>query len=335
MPDYDTTRRKYVARISELTGRNTFLYASAYLGPQSAQSNPEDMSINLSDVQGFMEVIAGTSGGELDLILHSPGGYAEAAESIMNYLRTRFSHIRAVVPHAAMSAATMMALGADEIVMGKHSQLGPIDPQITIATPEGPRGAPAKAILDQFELAKREVTDPAALTAWLPILRGYGPGLLAHCEDARELSESIVANWLEKHMFAESDDAHDRARAAAKWFADYTKFGSHSRSITAQQIEAAGLGIKVTALEEDQAYQDAILSAYHATTITFRGTPAVKLVENHNGKTYALISQTQRLQVLQAQPEQPGQPIPGPQAGTPKRNRAAGTRSKRRKKQGR
>ena len=331
MPDFDKVRRKYVGNVSDVTGRNTFLYVSAYLGAQNPQINPEDMSITLGDVQGFMEVVAGTDGDQLDLILHSPGGYAEAAESIMNYLRTRFSHIRVIVPHAAMSAATMMALGADEIVMGKHSQLGPIDPQITIATPEGPRGAPAKAILDQFELAKEEVKEPSALPAWLPILRGYGPGLLAQCEDARELAESIVAKWLENHMLRGSADAADRAKAAAKWFAEYENFGSHSRGIAAQQIVEAHLGLNIVALEDDQALQDAVLSTYHASTITFRGTAAIKLVENQNGKTYAIIAQPQMLQVRQPQPAEPNQPPNTQQAGTPKRSRAGGSRSKRKK----
>ena len=285
------------------------------------------MAITLGDVQGFMEVIAGTSGDQLDLILHSPGGYAEAAESIMNYLRTRFSNIRTFVPHAAMSAATMMALGADEIVMGKHSQLGPIDPQITIATPEGSRGAPAEAILDQFELAKRECKDSAALPAWLPILRGYGPGLLAQCEDARELSESIVANWLEQFTFSGRSDAAEKAKSVAAWFADYSNFGSHNRGIAAEQIEAAGLDLNVTRLEDDQALQDAVLSAYHATTITFRGTSAVKLVENHNAKTYALIGQAALLRVQPAPAQVPQ--LQQPQRSAQKPKRSSGSRSSR------
>ena len=54
---------------------------------------------------------------ELDLILTSPGGSPEAAEAIMGYLRSRFDHIRAVVPVAAMAAVTMMSLACDEIPM--------------------------------------------------------------------------------------------------------------------------------------------------------------------------------------------------------------------------
>lgn len=177
-PDFDGIRRRYIIRLSALTQRDVIVYASAFLDRPDVSGLTQ---IELGDLQGFMNAIAGLKGRQLDLILTSPGGTAEATESIVSYLRTRFDHIRVFVPVAAMSAATMMALGADEIVMGAHSQLGPIDPQFTLFTPEGPRSAPAFEILRQFEQAKAECKDPGNLPAWTPILRAYTPGLLAQC----------------------------------------------------------------------------------------------------------------------------------------------------------
>ena len=113
-----------------------------------------------------MEVTHRLEGNSLDLILHSPCGSPEAAEAIISYLRSRFSHIRVIVPQLAMSAATMIACAADEIVLGKHSFLGPIDPQLVIQTPLGARAVPAQAVLDQFDRAKRECRDrPGELSA--------------------------------------------------------------------------------------------------------------------------------------------------------------------------
>ncbi len=61
-----------------------------------------------------------------------------------------------------MSAATMWAMAADEIVMGKHSQLGPIDPQVSL--PSGVT-VPAGALIDQFRGASRECSeDPSQIT---------------------------------------------------------------------------------------------------------------------------------------------------------------------------
>ena len=137
----------------------------------------------------------------LDLILHSPGGSLEAAEAIVSYLRSRFQTIRVIVPQLAMSAATMVACAADEIVLGKHSFLGPIDPQILLATSLGTRFVPAQAVLDQFDRAKRECANPETLAAWLPMLSQYGPDLLERCESSIQLSRSLVETWLKTYMF--------------------------------------------------------------------------------------------------------------------------------------
>ena len=125
-----------------------------------------------------------------------------------------------------MSAATMLALSCNEIVMGRHSQLGSIDPQFVINTPEGSRSAPAQAVLDQFDLAKGECRDPNNLPAWMPILRTYAPGLLAQCQDQRALAERMVATWLKDYMFAGQPDAKEKATRIAAWFADYQQFNT-------------------------------------------------------------------------------------------------------------
>lgn len=139
---FDAVRRKYLAALSAHTGRATIIY---YSGWMENKHPPDAVQVHLVDVGGLMEACSNlVEERKLDLFLHSPGGHPDAAESLMGYLRTQFDHIRVVVPMAAMSAATMMALSADKIVMGAHSQLGPIDPQFSVHTPEGPRSAPGQ-----------------------------------------------------------------------------------------------------------------------------------------------------------------------------------------------
>lgn len=313
-PDFDSVRRRYLGRLHQTTGRAAILYATAFL--ESRPVPPTDLQISLADVQGFMEAVSNVNERNLDLILHSPGGSAEAAESIVEYLRQRFDHVRIFVPVAAMSAATMVALSANEIVMGQHSQLGPIDPQFIISMPEGLRSAPAKAILKQFEVAKEQCKDPANLPAWLPILRSYAPGLLTMCEDSEELSIRMVSSWLQRYMFAGEADAQQKAETVATWFANYENFQSHGRRVGRDQ--AASLDLKITPLERDHNLQDAVLSVHHATMHTFSGgSMAVKIIENHHGRAWVKIHGQfvveQRIEPL----------IPGP-AGGPARplNRA-------------
>jgi hypothetical protein len=209
----------------------------------------------------------------------------------VGYLRTRFDHIRVFVPLAAMSAATMMSLAANEIVMGAHSQLGPIDPQFTLQTPEGLRSAPAQAIIDQFEMAKAECQDPKNITAWLPILRGYGPGLLSQCSHQRRLAEDLVAGWLERYMLVGTTNAADEARRIAAWFADFAAFKSHGRRVSRDDARAQGLVI--TDLEKDHDLQDAVLSVHHAVQHSIGATAVAKIVENHLGRAWLKSQQAQ------------------------------------------
>lgn len=278
-PDFDGTRRRYLAHLYGLTGNSTIVYYTDWL----AGGGP-DTSITLEDMQGMMEVCKDLPGPKLDLVLHTPGGHAEATAALVGYLRRKFDYIRVFVPLAAMSAGTMWSLAADEIVMGKHSQLGPIDPQIGV---QG-RFVPTRAILEQFDKAVAECQDPAKLPAWYPILQQYGPALLSECESAEHLSKRLVSQWLSEYMFRGDADHEAKAAKAASWFADFTIHRSHALGISRENARA--VGIKVTDLELDQSIQDAVLSVHHATMHTFGG-PAVKLIENHLGRAFVKLAQ--------------------------------------------
>ena len=231
-----------------------------------------------------MEVSNGLRGPNLDLILHSPGGSVEAAEALVSYLRSRFSHVRIIVPQLAMSAAAMMTCSAEEIVLGKHSFLGPTDPQISLATNAGLTFVPAQTVLDQFEKAKKECVDPENLPAWLPMLDQFGPSLLVRCETALELSKELVKTWLEDYMFKGDSDSEVKADKIASWLADHQHFKSHGRHIPRTELRRRQL--KITNLEDDEMLQDLSLSVFHAAIHTFTGAPAVKIVENHTGRAF-------------------------------------------------
>lgn len=306
---FDIVRRKYLTKAFELTRRNTILYATRWT---QGSADPESVSISDQDIQALMETLHGLQGPNLDFIIHSPGGSAEAVEAIVSYLRSKFSHIRVIVPQQAMSAATMLACGANVIVMGKHSFLGPIDPQIILPTRSGPIVVAAWAVLEQFKKALEECQDPKKMAAWLPLLAQYPPGLLIQCQHAKELSEELVREWLAKFMFANKEDANEKAKYIAGELSDHSRFKSHGRHISRDKAE--GLGLEIKKLEDNQDEQDIFLSIFHATTHTFSGTPAVKIMENHMGK--AFISRQQVVQVPFAIPGTPPgtSPIPPPES---------------------
>jgi len=313
-PDLDGIRLSYIEALRAITGRAVIVYASGWLSAPGFGDLA--LSVEGNDVHALMECCYGVEERELDLIVHSPGGSPEAAEQMVNYLRTQFDEIRCFVPLQAKSAATMLALGCDEIVLGLHSELGPIDPQILVPVPEGQRFAPAHAILRDFARAKEEIgTDISVLPAWTPILRGYSGGLLEFCTQQIKLSQEIVAGWLERHMLQHSDVAdEDRGATASKiseYFgsdASYDRFRTHGRPIRVEELEGIP-GLRVSRLESDQAIQDAVLSIYHMLDLTFRG-PALKIVENHLGRRKVVAVQ-QIVMPGPMAPMVPGSPAPG------------------------
>src|SRR5438093_5112058 len=94
----DLVRRRYLKQLHTQTQRDTIIYASDFLSPKSAKLAPGAVSVTTHDVQGFMSALHGLKGESLDLILHSPGGSLEAAEQIVQYLRSKYNHIRAIIP---------------------------------------------------------------------------------------------------------------------------------------------------------------------------------------------------------------------------------------------
>ena len=298
---FDVVRRKYLVAAAKATGRHVILYASKWTQPVQ---DPEAVSIVPEDVQGFMEVVRGSGGAGLDIILHSPGGSAEATEALVTYLRSKFKDIRVIVPHAAMSAATMLSCSANRIVMGNHSFLGPIDPQFILQTELGRSAVPAHAILQQFELAKKECSNQALLPAWLPMLRQYGPALIVQCQLAQDLSESLVAEWLSRFMFSGDLQASEKASGISKALANHGMFKSHGRFIGRDQ--AKSLGLVVEDLESNADARDAVLSVFHAVTHTFTATAAVKIIENNLGKAFIKLQQV----MLQSRPVAAPPPAP-------------------------
>lgn len=317
--DFDGVRRRYLKDLAAYTGRNTIVYEATLTPPQGA--GPPDVAISLDpDMGAFMEVVHKLPRTDpLDLIVHSPGGSAEAAEAIVSYLRGRFPGLRVIVPVAAMSAASMIAMAADEIVMASHSQLGPIDPQVTITTPEGPRSAPAAAIIQQFGEAQEDLMkNPGHIAAWLPILRSFAPALLQICDTSMKLSKTMVTEWLERYMFSGCSNAVEKATNVADFLADYGNFKSHARRVDRDSLR--GQGLVVTDLEDDQTLQDLVLSVHHAVSHLMDKTGTTKIVENHHGRSWI-----RRVGVVQV-------PVPSqPEPPTPNRKQRRAAEAKRRK----
>jgi hypothetical protein len=274
----DNIRHRYLKELHEYTKRDTLIYFSSYNTIRSFQIPPQALAITQEDIQGFMAGLHGLKGENLDLILHSPGGSLEAADQIVQYLRSKYKHIRAIVPQNAMSAAAMISCACDEIILGKHSAMGPIDPQVN--------GIPAHTILQDYELAKREVlANPLLANLWAPRLCSIPFGFLNLCEQNIRLSKEKVEQWLGMYMFKGADG--QKAKAISDWLGDFNEHRTHGRPIGFDLAESKGLIVK--RLEDDQQLQELVMSVYHATMVTFQTTMCLKIIENHNGKGHYFV----------------------------------------------
>jgi membrane-bound ClpP family serine protease len=279
---FDVIRRKYLANLSALTGRNLIVYYSGWL------QKPEvtGVHVNDADKNGFMAVTHKLDRSKgLDLMLHTPGGETAATESLVDYLRSMWgSNIRAIVPQLAMSAGTMIACSCKEVLMGKQSNLGPIDPQFY--------GIPAHGVVEEFNRAFTEIkNDPAKAAVWQPIIAKYNPTLIGECEKAIDWSNQMVYEWLLSGMLNGEKDADKTAKQIIDELANHAITKSHSRHISVDRCEE--LGIKVVRLESDDELQDAVLSVHHACIHTLSATGAYKIIENQMG--IAQIQSVQRM----------------------------------------
>ncbi len=285
---YDHKRRGFISALSKKTGRNTITYYSAFLQKPNLAQHGVDFGINDADKNGFMSAIHKldkTKG--LDLILHTPGGSISATESIVHYLKSIFGNdIRAVIPQIAMSAGTMIACACKEIIMGKQSNLGPIDPQY--------QGLPAHGIIEEFETARGEILgNPGNVALWQFILSKYSPTIVGECQKAITWSESVVADWLKYNMFAGDPEKDKKVEKIINELGSHKATFSHSRHIHTDVLK--GLGLKIINMEVDQELQDLILSVHHSTIISLTQTPCVKIIENQLGNSYIQIAGNQVL----------------------------------------
>ena len=265
---------------AERGDRNVIFYASAFL--QKPGTPAPWLQLSHEDLNGFMSVVHGMDCRKgLTLLLHTPGGITNAAECIVAYLWSKFTDIEVVVPTFAMSAGTMIALGANRLVMGRQSQLGPIDPQLPL---EG-RSISAQAVVEQFELARKEVLkDLDAAHVWAPVLQSVGPALLVEAQNTLAYGEQMVAQWLAEHMYADEEDSVERGKRTAAHFNDASRHKSHGRRISRE--EARQQNVLVEDLEDNQAVQDHVLTAYHLMTLTFEQSPATKLLTSGAGRSW-------------------------------------------------
>lgn len=287
--DLFALRKACYEEIEKRRGRPLLIYATKFLEgvPQAAPN-----TIDLSDVDGFTDLINSVKGSKsIDVLLHSPGGRPDATERLVCLLRDKFEEINFLIPHSAYSAATMLALSGNSIVLHSSAILGPIDPQIN--------GVPARSIKRGFEKAKERIAKegPEALPAYIPLIEKYSLELLELCDDSEKLSKELVSTWLKKYMFKGEKNVDKKIKKAVRYFSDYDTHLMHSRPLPMDKLTAFGLKIELA----DDTLQDLLWESYILLNGFFNVSPFVKLYESTHGVSWG--KQFQQI-IVGPQPQQ-------------------------------
>jgi hypothetical protein len=266
-----------IKRVCERTGIPLIIYGSACTAAPN-KVPPQLLLIDPTDKIAFHSMLEAVDGPKLDILIHSPGGFAEATETIVEEIRRKFGHVRFIVPSYAKSAATMMVMSGDEILIDEDGELGPIDPQMLTANGV----TPAEAIKDQFQKAYEEIKDdPKKMQVWFPILQALGGGMLIQCDNAIGLSKTLVSDWLARYMFRADADREEKAKKVAEFLGTHANFKTHGRRIKLEHLTP--LGLRATNLRSDPDLFARVWELHCAMDITLTNTVVYKLFYNSAG----------------------------------------------------
>ncbi len=230
-------RQRLIKNLNELTGRHTISYISSFFPHPISFINDWDAEIIENMFKSYNRKLE-----KVDLILHSSGGFAESAERIVNSIYSYCDDFRVIIPTQAKSAATIVTMGASEILMSDTSEIGSIDPQIRL--PNG-MTTPAQSIIKTHEEIMQKIEEKQsknqARDAELVMISKIDPVLLRECRKHMNLSKDIASKLLNKKMRLDNPISADEIE---KNFLDDSMTFSHGRLINWKGAKELGLTVK-------------------------------------------------------------------------------------------
>ena len=197
------TRCELYSEIEQARGIPLIVYATSLRQNASGQIAPDVISEFIRQIRNVP-----TSETKIDLLVVSNGGDPIVAWRLVNLLRERFAQFNVLLPYTAYSAATLLALGADSIVMHPFASLGPVDPQLT-STRQNEGRPPETKQFGSEDLAHylsfvREnvgITDQGQLQSAFELLcRDVGALGIGRAKRSSQLMLSLGAKLLSLHM---------------------------------------------------------------------------------------------------------------------------------------
>jgi hypothetical protein len=211
-----------------------------------------------ADIPSFEAILNSVSGAEqINLILHSPGGDATIVEKMVDMCRSHLAgtnrKFRVIVPNIAKSAATLLALGGDTIMMGYCSELGPIDPQVPISVSGITQWVSAFAFVESRDKIMADIADAIKkqqpTVGLLQQLAGLNIPYTQEMENWIEFAKKAASDLLDKYMlrskFPKAADRKKKAKEIAGKLLSKQLFPVHGQFIDGATAQKLGLEVEV------------------------------------------------------------------------------------------
>ncbi len=194
-----------------------------------------------------------TSQKSIHVILQSNGGYPDAAYKYSTMFKAMFpKSFNVIVPMAARSAATMFVLGADQLILGPSSEIGPVDP---LMQSYGTTNCliPAKDFLNSMsDLINKcaEETDPNKRKTYMARLRRMDPVFAKNCEESIRSATIISHELLRNGLMRGSSDG--QIKDAIRELIAGDRYVRHSNIITPKAAKDIGLNTEIWDMQDER-----------------------------------------------------------------------------------
>lgn len=185
---------------------------------------------------------------DLHVILSSPGGDGETALRMVRLMHSRSKELTIIVPDMAKSAATILCLGADHILMGPSGDLGPIDPQMILGQGSMVSAKEIVAAVDEAE--KRVNANQGSFALFSSLLSDVNMLMVEQARSALSRSESLMRESLSSLSSRTSEEVDQLADKLRAPLIDIPS--SHSAVFSAEDALRNGLPITIAEVDQDQ-----------------------------------------------------------------------------------
>ena len=235
-------RRRILRKIETERKSKAILYVTGDRPGMETQISPEVIDLFVDHLDALWPST------KISLILYTPGGNTAAAWRLVNLLRTFCDDLEVIVPSKALSAGTLISLGANRILMTKQASLGPIDPSLNgPLNPSVPGGAPnqkapvsVEAVQGFLDVVQQQlgVNDSSSLASvWNHLSDKIHPLVLGQIFRSRSQIRTLA-----KRLLVHQGIDDDKREGIISFLC--SESGSHDHSINRREAKSMGLNIE-------------------------------------------------------------------------------------------